>query len=257
MSPRIAAPAAPVATAVTAVTVFALLLCLAQSAWSQDDKADATPFKLTVGAYRVSGGDLPSGPGLDTNLRYTYGEGNVWLGWFRSPTLGFNQLRTGWDRTIPIGPVRVLPSLQAASGGFVGGSFAIESGDSWLVGAGLGRTNLRNYANLNFDPNDSVTVYGGYRWEDDTALSLVLVRDNRQNPDQQHVHLVYKQPLPDRQRLTIDLLAKQGTVDGQFIRRTGLTVTYDWARWFVRAAYDPKVNFTTQDMVRLSVGSRF
>jgi hypothetical protein len=147
--------------------------------------------------------------------------------------------------------------LQAASGGFVGGSLAVETGDSWFVGTGLGRTNLRNYANLNFDPNDSYTVYGGYKWPDGTALSLSLIRDNRLNPDQQDVHLVYRLPLPERQRLTIDLLAKQGTVDGQFIRRTGLTVTYDWPRWFVRAAYDPKVNFTAQNMARFSVGTRF
>lgn len=100
-------------------------------------------------------------------------------------------------------------------------------------------------------------MYGGYKWTDGTALSLSLIRDNRLNPDQQDVHLVYRLPLPERQRLTVDLLAKQGTVDGRFIRRAGLTVTYDWPRWFVRAAYDPKVNFTTQNMVRLSVGTRF
>lgn len=235
------------------------LLCLAPAAWADADGDGAAelPFKLTVGAYRVSGGGLPAGPGLDLNLRYTYGDGNVWIGWFRSPVLDFAQPRVGWDHTFTWGPVRVLPSLQAASGGFVGGSLAVETGDSWFVGTGLGRTNLRNYANLNFDPNDSYTVYGGYKWTDGTALSLSLIRDNRLNPDQQDVHLVYRLPLPERQRLTIDLLAKQGTVDGQFIRRAGLTVTYDWPRWFVRAAYDPKVNFTPQNMVRLSVGTRF
>jgi len=232
-------------------------LCLAPTAWADDGAAEQLPFKLTVGAYRVSGGGLPSGPGLDMNLRYTYGDGNVWVGWFRSPVLDCAQPRVGWDHTFALGPVRVLPSLQAASGGFVGGSMAVETGDSWFVGAGLGRTNLRNYANLNFDPNDSYTVYGGYKWPDGTALSLSLIRDNRLNPDQQDVHLVYRLPLPERQRLTVDLLAKQGTVDGQFIRRAGLTVTYDWPRWFVRAAYDPKVNFTAQNMVRLSVGTRF
>ena len=241
-------------------------LCLAHAACAQntpdagsagDGDAPATPFKLTVGAYRVSGGGQPSGPGLDLNLRYTYGDGNVWIGWFRSPVLDFKQPRAGWDHTFTLGPVRLLPSLQVASGGFVGGSLAIETGDSWFVGTGLGRTNLRPYANLNFDPNDSYTVYGGYKWSDDTAVSVVLVRDNRLNPDQQDLHFIYRLPLPDKQRLTLDLLAKQGTVDGQFIRRTGLTVTYDWPRVFVRVAYDPKVNFTVQNMVRLSVGTRF
>jgi hypothetical protein len=227
----------------TCFLAAAAVLCLSSAARA-DDGAAELPFKLTVGAYRVSGGGLPAGPGLDMNLRYTYGDGNVWIGWFRSPVLDFAQPRVGWDHTFTLGPVRVLPSLQAASGGFVGGSLAVETGDSWFVGTGLGRTNLRNYANLNFDPNDSYTVYGGYKWPDGTALSLSLIRDNRL-------------PLPERQRLTVDLLAKQGTVDGQFIRRAGLTVTYDWPRWFVRAAYDPKVNFTAQNMVRLSVGTRF
>jgi len=239
----------------TAALVFGLLVGSTYAA-SPDDSTPA-PFKLTVGSYGVSGGDLPAGPGLDVNLRYTYGSGNVWVGWFRSPVLDFSQLRVGWDRTVTIGPVRVLPSLQAATGGFVGGSLAVETGESWFVGAGLGRTNLRNYANLNFDPNDSITAYGGYRWPDSTSLSLSLIRDNRANPGQQDVHLIWSQQLPDNRRLTVDLLEKQGSIDGQFIRRTGLSVGYDWPLWFVRAAWDPKVNFTSQNMLRLSSGVRF
>ena len=231
-----------------------LTLGLCQQAAAQEAP---TPYKLTVGYYGVSGGGLPAGPGLDVNLRYDYGSGNVWLGWFRSPVLDFSQLRGGWDRTITLGPVRVLPSLQAASGGFFGSSLAVETGDSWFVGAGLGRTNLRSYANLNFDPNDSYTAYGGYRWSDATSLQVQLVRDNRLNPDQQHVHLIWRQGVGNGERLTVDLLAKQGTVDGQFIRRVGLSVGYDWPRWFVRAAWDPKVNFTPQNMARLSTGVRF
>ncbi|WP_305807137.1 hypothetical protein, partial [Stenotrophomonas sp. YIM B06876] len=130
-------------------------LLLAQSAWPQDAGGSATPttpFKFTVGAYRAAGGGQPSAPGLDLNLRYTYGEGNAWIGWFRSPAQDFAQPRIGWDHVYTLGPVRLLPSLQAASGGFVGGSLAVETGDSWFFGTGLGRTNLRNYANLNFDP---------------------------------------------------------------------------------------------------------
>jgi hypothetical protein len=34
-------------------------------------------------------------------------------------------------------------------------------------------------------------------------------------------------------------------------------VGYDWPTYFVRLAWDPKVNFTPQDMVRLSAGVRF
>lgn len=219
-----------------------------------------TPFKLTIGSYSVAGGGLPAGPGLDVNLRYSYGGdhgGHVWVGWFRSPVLGFSQLRGGWDATYTLGAVRLLPSLQAASGGFVGGSVALETGSTWFGGAGLGRTNLRNYANLNFDPNDAVTLYGGYRWSDADSLVLQVVRDNRLNPDQQNAHLIWRNEMDNGQRLTLDLLTKQGTVDGQYIRRMGLSATWDWPRWFLRAAWDPKVNFTPQNMLRLSAGARF
>ncbi|MEO6015803.1 MAG: hypothetical protein ABIP46_00995, partial [Polaromonas sp.] len=162
-----------------------------------------------------------------------------------------------WDNTFKLGPVRFMPSLQIASGGFIGGSAALETGDTWFAGVGVGRTNLRNYVNLNFDPNDALMLSGGYRWADNDSLALQVVRDNRLNPDQQHVHLVYRTPVAGEDRLTLDLLAKQGLVAGVPIRRMGLSVGYDWPRYFVRVAWDPLVNFTTQDMLRLSVGTRF
>jgi hypothetical protein len=201
----------------------------------------ATPFKFTAGIYQLSGGGLPSGPALDVNLRHSSDLGNVWVGWYRAPVLDVSQLRAGWDRTIEVGPVRVMPSLQWATGGFWGGSIAVETGETWFAGVGLGRTNLRPYANLNFDPNDAWMLSGGYR----------------ENPDQQHVHLVYRTPIEGGQRLTVDLLAKRGLVDGAPIRRLGASVAYDWPRTFVRVAWDPKVNFSAQNMLRLSAGLRF
>ena len=220
--------------------------------------ATEAPFKLSTGVYRVSGGDQPSGPGLDVNLRYMYGGGNhVWLGYYHSDAMGFSQPRGGWDAVYGVGSVRLLPSLQMASGGFFGGSIAAETGTTWFGGAGLGRTNLRNYANLNFDPNDSITLYGGYRWDDADSVSMQLVRDNRLNPDQQNLHLTWRNELPDGERFTLDLLEKQGTVDNRFIRRAGMSFNYEWPRWFVKAAFDPKVNFTSQNMLRISTGARF
>lgn len=217
----------------------------------------ATPFKLMTGLYSLSGGGVPGGLGLDVNLRHSSGLGNLWLGWFRAPLLAVSQPRAGWDHTFSFGWVRFMPSLQMASGGFWGGSVGLETGDTWFVGVGLGRTNLHNYANLNFDPNDAWMLSGGYRWSQSRSLSVQVVRDNRQNPDQQHVHLLYRTPVSDNQFLTLDLLSKTGLVDGAPIHRLGLSVTYDWSSYFVRVAYDPKVNFTPQDMWRLSVGSRF
>ena len=217
-----------------------------------------TPFKLSTGLYSVDRhGDQAGGPGLDVNLRYTQGDDHVWVGYFRSPALAFSQPRAGWDGSYRAGALRLLPSLQVASGGFVGGSIAAEAGTTWFAGGGLGRTNLRNYANLNFDPNDAITLYGGYRWDDADSVVMQLVRDNRLNPDQQNLHLIWRNQLEDGERFTIDLLAKQGTVDDRFIRRAGISLNYERTRWFARLAFDPKVNFTAQNMLRLSTGTRF
>jgi hypothetical protein len=232
--------------------VASLALGAAGAAW-----ADDPVYKLTTGLYQASGAGQPEATGLDLNLRRALGDGNVWLAWFRSPGLQVHQTRAGWDHVFEWGPVRIQPSLQSASGGFWGGSLGLEVGDSWFAGVGLGRTNLRNYVNLNFDPNDAWMASGGYRWSSAHSLALQVVHDNRQNPDQQHVHLVYRVPLRQHDRLTLDLLNKRGLVDGQPINRFGLAATYDWPRVFVRVAYDPKVNFTSQDMWRLQVGSRF
>lgn len=241
-----------------ALCFAALALAMPVARAATDMAGDAPgPFKLTTGLYQVAGGGLPAGPGVDVNLRYSRGDDQWWVGMFRSPALGFSQPRAGWDSTLALGAWRMLPSVQIASGGFVGGSLAVETGTTWVVGMGLGRTNLRDYANLNFDPNDAYSVYASHRWRSGDTLALQLVRDNRQNPDQQNLHLVWRSPRPGGERLTIDLLAKQGTVDGRFARRAGLSVGYDMPTWFVRAAWDPLVNFTPQNMVRLSTGVRF
>ena len=95
-------------------------------------------FKLTVTGHRFS----ESGNGADINLRHSSDWGTQWLGYFNASGLDAHQFRGGWERSFG-DTVRVLPSLQIASGGFVGGSISIETGKTWFVGAGLGRTNLR------------------------------------------------------------------------------------------------------------------
>ena len=242
-----------------------LLACLAVAAPAAIFAADGATedpkpvsYKLTTGLYQSTGGGLPSAQGLDVNLRATTGFGNAWVGWFRSPVQQVTQTRVGWDNTFKLGPVlRFTPSLQVASGGFLGGSAYLEAGNTWFAGVGVGRTNLRNYVNLNFDPNDAWMLSGGYRWGNNESLTLLIVRDNRLNPDQQNVHLMYRMPIVGDQRLTLDLLSKKGLVAGVPIQRVGLSVGYDWPDFFARIAWDPNVNFTSQDMLRLSVGTRF
>lgn len=213
------------------------------------------PFKLTLGWYDFA----DAGRAADVNLRNTSSLGNAWVGFFRFPAEDVHQWRTGWDREFGEA-VRVKPSLQAASGGFVGGSIQAEVGEPWFAAVGLGRTNLRPYYNLNFDPNDSYTVQLGYRdGEAGRSVSALMVRDNREHPDQRHFHFNYRQSLGGGHRITLDVLHKVGTVDeeGVQIRRWGFTATYDWPRFFVLAAYDPKTNFTPPDLWRVAIGTRF
>lgn len=232
----------------------AVLIAAAAPAHAQEGPA----FKFTSGVYSYAkGGGLPAATGLDLNLRYTSDLGNLWVGWFRAPRLDFTQTRAGWDRQFEVGPLRVQPSVQVASGGFVGGSLNVETGQTWFAGVGIGRTNLKPYVNLNFDPNDAWMLSGGYRWSDGRALSALLVGDNRENPDQRHLHLTWRAPVGDGNRITLDLLAKRGLVNGVMVRRVGFTAGYDWPRTFVRVAWDPRANFTPQDMLRLSAGLRF
>jgi hypothetical protein len=90
----------------------------------------------------------------------------------------------------------------------LGGSLGVETGERFFVGAGIGRTNLNHYVNLNFDPNDSWSLSSGYRWADEHVLSVQIVHDNRLNPDQQHVHISYRQSFSENDRFLIDLLYK-------------------------------------------------
>lgn len=234
------------------VLATAIAVLAGQGSAFAEDKVDDPQFKLTVGQQRFS----QSGNGLDINLRRTSSIGNTWVGYFEAGGLETQQWRGGWDHTYG-DAVRVQPSLQVASGGFVGGSLNVETGKTWFVGIGFGRTNLRPYFNLNFDPNDSWVLSGGYRGANGASYSLSYTRDNRENPDQQHLHVVYRAPINGSDRITLDLLLKQGLVDGSSISRTGLTVTYDWPRYFVRLAFDPNTNFTIDDAVRISAGMRF
>lgn len=210
------------------------------------------PFKLTTGWYHLS----ESGNGLDINVRHSSDYGNVWAGFFKVKDVDVQQWRAGWDRSFG-DDIRLQPSIQVASGGFAGGSLNVETGTNWVAGAGLGRTNLRPYYNLNFDPNDSWYVLAGYRGDDGKSVVATYVRDNRENPDQQHFHLTIRTPMLEKQRLTLDVLYKRGLVENQRIGKLGATLTYDWPKFFARIAYDPRTNFTPDNAWRLSIGTRF
>lgn len=228
---------------------------LAQEPEPQAPQDEPPPFKLTAGAYRFS----DESRAYDINLRNSSSWGNTWIAYFRWPEQAIHQARTGWDKEFGEA-VRVKPSVQAASGGFVGGSIQAEVGEPWFGAIGFGRTNLRPYYNLNFDPNDSWSLQAGYK--DDKAgrlVSALMVRDNREHPDQRHLHFTWRESLGGGHRVTLDVLHKVGTVEEEErkIRRWGFTASYDWPRFFVLASYDPKTNFTALDLWRVAIGTRF
>lgn len=237
---------------VLASLVAATVACVTDDAKGADAEKTEPAIKLTLGYYRFS----ETGSATDINLRHTSELGNTWLGYYQSARRDERQGRVGWDKTFDLGPLRLTPSAQFASQGYLNGSVGLETGDSWFVGAGFGRTNLKPNWNLNFDPNDSWTISAGWRAQGE-SIALLWVRDNRENPDQRHIHAVYRTALPNGQRVTLDVLHKRGLVDGESIRQTGASLTYDWPRLFVRVAFDPKVNFTNENMWRLAIGTRF
>lgn len=139
-----------------------------------------------------------------------------------------------------------------------GGSVTAEVGGATYAIVGWGRTNLRDYYNLNFDPNDAVTVGLGTRAIADTELSLYTIKDDRLGTGQRVTHLLARRELAPHRRLTLDLFYKSGqsTADN-YIAGSGLTATYDFEPWFVRLGFDPYVNFSQNQMTLFALGRRF
>jgi hypothetical protein len=234
-----------------------------------DDRADLVPnetpeagrdwaWRATLGRYHQNVD--PSG--LDANLRASDEDDTAWVGVYRDDT-GARQVRAGWEKQGRFGPVRLLGSLQIASGGFVGGSVTAEAwldpGERAALLVGLGRTNTRPYVNLNFDPNDSTLLGVRGRLDGATDVTLFQVRDDRLDTGQRVGHLVLRRRFDAANAGSVDLFRRSGrAVPGApLVSGTGVALTWSHADWFVRAAYDPHVSYGASDMTRLSVGLRF
>lgn len=226
----------------------------AQSDGSESGDAGAQPrkpFKLTLGYYHY-----PDDTGKDVNLRWQHGDTHAWLGHYEDATFGA-QARAGVDTAWQLNDlVSLQPSVQVATGGFVGGSLNAQVGREAYAIAGWGRTNLKPYANLNFDPNDAYTLGAGRALDNGQVWTFFMVRDDRTHTGQTHWHLTARLPV-GRDRLSVDLLRKIGQGDDGQVRAWGLTVGWDFPTWFIRVARDPKQNFSAVDAWRLSTGVRF
>lgn len=226
-------------------------------AWAQTTATEPPPswhFKLTPSVYATTGLTTAT----DVNLRANRQGHALWVGQYQQNGNG-QQTRLGYEYTASTDWGQVVPSVQAATGGFVGGSVNLQIGQQRYGIVGIGRTNVRNYYNLNFDPNDAITLGVGGWWMPQNQWSLFRVQDDRLHTGQRITHGVWRYHPTEHQRLSIDLAQKQGRADANSPQVKGLSLTagWDWQDYFVRAAIDQKVNFTANDQKRLSVGYRF
>ncbi|MGC8696908.1 MAG: hypothetical protein ACP5Q0_00425, partial [Halothiobacillus sp.] len=180
-----------------------------------------------------------------------------WLGFYRDHQ-GFEQARAGFEQHEDFDYLRLVLSGQAATHGFLGASINAEIGGKTYALVGLGRTNLQDYYNLNFDPNDAITFGLGTRAQGDTELSVYRVQDNRLGTGQRVTHVLWRQHFGANERLTVDFSHKSGTdSSGAAGGGNGLTLTFDIEPWFARAGYDADVNFSGHSMVEVALGRRF
>jgi hypothetical protein len=210
-----------------------------------------TPWKLTMGEYLYS-----DYLGTDLNARWRDNGSSAWVGVYSDRIFG-TQARGGADTAINLGKyLQLQPSIQAASMGFVGGSFNIQAGDAWYGIAGIGRTDARPYFNLNFDPNDALTLGAGHHSDAGISYYVILIEDDRFHTGQRDWHVNAQIPF-GVSHATLDLLHKTGLSDAGRISGWGGSANYDWPKWFLRLAYDPYQNFSAQSVWRFAGGIRF
>jgi hypothetical protein len=230
---------------------LSVLPCLAQA---QAMDAETWAFKLTPSVYS----NRLAPQATDLNLRGNLGPHALWIGQYRQAGFG-EQIRTGYEYTASLDWAQLVSSLQAAEGGFAGASLTAQIGQEVYGIAGWGRTNLRPYYNLNFDPNDAITLGLGRWWGRQHQISLYRIQDDRLHTGQRVTHLLWRYHPDEVHRLTLDLADKRGRSEasGPWLQGHSLSLTWDWHGHFVRVAVDHKVNFTDDTQKRLSVGWRF
>jgi hypothetical protein len=237
--------------------IFFLIVCLRPGiGLANDDAAKPTvPLlnKLTLSYYDFSS----EKEGVDINLRHTFKSSTAWIGAY-GESGGFDQVRVGYEYDYRRDWLTFVPSAQAATHGFLGVSLYSEAGRRLFGIVGMGRTNLRPYWNLGFDPNDYVQLGAGYRDDAGNTMSVYAIRDNRLETGQTNTHVVFRRYLPGDWRLTADLVREHGNGDdGLVVRAWAISGDVDWRRWFVRVAWDPHVNYTPDRQVRVATGLRF
>jgi hypothetical protein len=245
----------PWATALTFVLlgVGLPMTALAQAS-SGEEPNEAWSFKFTPSLYATQ----HETSAADFNLRGNLGNHTTWIGqYIRGHE--YQQTRWGYEYNANFSWGQVVPSLQLATKGFVGASLNFQIGGLTYLITGLGRTNLKDYYNLTFDPNDSYVIGLGTKVIDNHVFNLLTVKDNRLHTGQTVSHLNWRWQIDPSQRLVVDLSYKSGKLSPETPSLSGYatTVTYDIGNHFFRLAKEQKVNFSDHDQLRLSAGIRF
>ena len=217
--------------------------------------AEPIDWKLTYTHHRTE----TERDGSDLNLRGARGANVFWLGHYRRAN-EFQQSRAGLEQWLSFNWGKALLSGQAATRGFLGFASQAEIGRSRVrLLAGFGRTNLKPYYNLNYDPNDAVTLGLIADLPDGMRASFYAVHDDRLDTGQTVIHAVLRTSDDAAHRWTIDVSQRRGPSGdaGERVRRTGIGITYDHAPYFGRIVFDPNANFSGHDMIRLGFGIRF
>lgn len=222
---------------------------------SETASAEPWHFKLTLSNYDTQNQTTAQ----DINLRGTRQDTTWWVAHYRRGS-EFEQSRTGWEQNWADGWGQLTSSAQLATHGFAGGALTAQMGDESLHGiVGWGRTNLRDYYNLNFDPNDAITLGLGGKLSGGNTYTVFTVKDDRLRTGQQISHAVLRIPLQESTRLSLDYAYKRGRASEQdaLVHGSSLAVGLDYRDVFVRVTSDQKVNFSKDNQTRVAVGLRF
>lgn len=216
--------------------------------------APVREYKLTPSAYVNDGGMRAT----DVNMRVRQGNHATWVGHY-SNSDQFAQTRAGYEYAWQTEWGQWVPSLQVASMGFAGGSLNWQTPGAVFGLLGWGRTNGRDYYNLNFDPNDSVLIGAGFKWREQHVFNLFNVSDNRFDTGQSITHAIWRYSVNASQIMSVDLAVKQGrpTANEAEVRGQIISLVYDHGPVFVHWAQDRKVNFSNDNQTRLALGVRF
>jgi hypothetical protein len=239
----------------TGFAISAALMGALTNAFAQDAAPEQNwSYKLTPSFYATQNQKNAT----DVNLRGNLGNHTTWIGQYNRGN-EYQQTRWGYEYNVNFPWGQMVPSLQLASKGFIGTSLNFQIGGPTYLITGLGRTNLKDYYNLTFDPNDSYVIGVGTKIIKNHTFNLFSVRDNRLNTGQIVTHGAWRWQIDDKQRLVIDVSHKSGrlTETSAEIKGNGISVNYDYGNLFVKWAKEQKVNFTDNDQQRVSAGLRF